>query len=85
LYYVKLKKITKGKTKEVEQKTRFLSKLKQKIKKLCVVKEYVNMEALLVIILEVEKVFRKLRETPHEPLKEEQEKFMSKKDTTMEK
>ncbi len=43
------------------------------------------MEALLVIILEVEKVFRKLRETPHEPLKEEQEKFMIEKDTTMEK
>jgi hypothetical protein len=71
--------ITKGKIKKVEQRTKFLSKLKPKIKKLCVVKEYVNMEALLIIILEVEKVFRKLRETPHESLKEEQEKFMNEK------
>jgi hypothetical protein len=43
------------------------------------------MEALLVVILEVEKMFRKLRETPYEPLKEEQEEFMNEKNTTMEK
>lgn len=82
LYYDKLKKITKGKIKEVEQRTRFLSKL---IKKLCILKEYVNMEALLVIILEVEKVFRESREIPYEPFKEKQEKIMCEKDTTMDK
>jgi hypothetical protein len=56
-----------------------------KIKKLCVVREYVNMEALLVVILEIEKVFRELGEAPYEPFKEEQEKIMNEGDTTMEK
>ncbi len=69
----------------MEQRTIFLSKLKPKIKNLCVVKEYVNTKTLLVVILEVEKVFRDLRKTPYEHLKEEQEIFMSEKDTTMEK
>ncbi len=69
----------------MEQRKRFLSKLKPKIKKLCVVKEYVNMEALLVVILKVEKVFRELGEAPYEPFKEEQEKNMNEGNTTMEK
>jgi hypothetical protein len=69
----------------VEQRNRFLSKLKPKFKKLCIVREYVNMEALLVVILEVEKVFKELGEAPYEPFKEEQENFMNKGDTTMEK
>ncbi len=43
------------------------------------------MEALLVVILEVEKVFKELGEAPYEPFKEEQENFMNKGDTTMEK
>lgn len=35
------------------------------------------MEVLLATALEVEKVLRELGETPYEPLKEEQEEFMS--------
>ncbi len=65
----------------MEQRTRFLSKLKPKIKILCIVKEYVNVEALLVVILEVEKVFREFRKTPYEHFKEEQKIFMNKKNT----
>ncbi len=86
LYYDKLeKKITRGKIKEVEQRKRFLSKLKPKIKKLCIVKKYVNMETLLVVILKVEKLFRELGEAPYEPFKEDQEKIMNEGNTTMEK
>jgi hypothetical protein len=40
-------------------------KLKARIKKLCVVRD------LLVVVLEVEKVFGKLGEMPYEPLEEE--------------
>jgi hypothetical protein len=40
-------------------------KLKLRIKKLCVVRD------LLVVVLEVEKMFGKLGETPYEPLEEE--------------
>ncbi len=39
------------------------------------------MEALLVVILEVEKVFREFRKTPYEHFKEEQKIFMNKKNT----
>ncbi len=86
LYYDKLeKKITRGKIKEVEQRKKILSKLKPKIKKLCIIKEYVNMEALLVVILKVKKVFRELGEAPYEPFKEEQEKIMNEGNTRMEK
>jgi len=53
-----------------------LSKLKPKIKKLCIVWDCANMEALLAIALELEKVLGELRETPFDPLKE-QEEFMN--------
>jgi hypothetical protein len=50
-----------------------------------VVKDYANKEALLAIILEVEKVLGELRKTPYEPLKEEQEEFMNGEDLVVEK
>lgn len=43
------------------------------------------MEALLAVILEIEKVFRELGEAPYEPFKEERDKIMNEGDTTMEK
>jgi hypothetical protein len=43
------------------------------------------MEALLVVILDIEKVLRELGEAPYEPFKEEKEKIMNEGDTTMEK
>jgi hypothetical protein len=45
---------------------RFLSKLKLEFKKLCIV---ANMEALLAITLEVEKLLGELGKTPFEPFK----------------
>jgi hypothetical protein len=66
---------TRGKIKEVELKRKFLSKLRPKVRKLCIVQNCANMEALLAIALEVEKVLGELRETPFNPFKE-QEEFM---------
>ncbi len=63
----------------------FQSKLWLKIKKLCVVRDYTIMESLLVTTLEVEKVQGELRETPYEPLKQKQKKFMNGEDLVVEK
>jgi len=48
------------------------------------VKTYANVEELLAIVNEVERVLRELGETPFEPLKEEHEKNMH-NDTMLEK
>jgi hypothetical protein len=60
----------------VEEKKRILSKVRPKIKKLCIVWDCANMEALLATILEEEKVLQELRKTPFDPLKEQKE-FMN--------
>jgi len=43
------------------------------------------MEVLLVVALKVVKILRELGKTPYEPLKEEQEEFMSGKDLVVKK
>jgi hypothetical protein len=43
-----------GKLEDVKQRRIFLSHLRPKIRKLCVMKEYANMEVLLNVALEVE-------------------------------
>jgi hypothetical protein len=55
------------------------------IKKLCVVRDFVNMESLLVTTLEIEKMFGELREIPYEPLKEEHDEFMNGRGLVVEK
>jgi hypothetical protein len=70
------KLFARGKLKDVEQIRRFLSRLQLEIKKLCVMRDYANMEALLNVALEMEWVLAELCETPFELLKEEQEKNM---------
>jgi hypothetical protein len=47
---------TKGKLEQVEQIYIFLSLLRPKIKKMCVMKGYANFEAIFNVALEVEKV-----------------------------
>ncbi len=73
----------KGKVKDVEQKKRFLARLRLEIRKLCVVRVFVDIEELVGAAVEVERVLGKLGETPFEPLKEEQEEGT--KETIMEK
>jgi len=45
--------LTRGKMEDVEQRQRFLSRLHPEIRKLCVMKNYANMDELLVATLEV--------------------------------
>jgi predicted component of viral defense system (DUF524 family) len=68
---------------DVEQKKRFLARLRPKIWKLCVVRTFTNIEELVGATIELERVLGKLGKTPYEPLKEEQEEGAS--ETMMEK
>ncbi len=61
----------KGKTKDDEQKKRFFACLWPKIKKLCMVITYTNVEKKLVVVKDVEKMFGNLGKIPFEPFKEE--------------
>ncbi len=74
---------TKGKLEQVEQIYIFLSLLRPKIKKMCVMKGYANFEAIFNVALEVEKVLTWLGETPFELLKEKQEENMIVGETTI--
>ncbi len=58
---------------DVEQRRRFLARLRPKIRKLCVVRVFTDIEELVGTVVEVERVLGELGETPFEPLKEEQE------------
>ncbi len=68
----------KGKIQDVEQKRRFLARLRPEIRKLCVVRTFADIEGLVGAATEVERVLGELGETPYEPLREEQEEEMSK-------
>jgi len=73
----------KGRLQDAEQKRRFLARLRPEIRKLCVVRTFANIEELVGVATEVERVLGELGETPYEPLKEEQEEESSQ--TIMEK
>jgi hypothetical protein len=65
LYHDKLEHLfVKGKTLDVERKRRFIAHFRPKIRKLCVVHTYADMDELLAIAIEVEKVFVEIGETP---------------------
>jgi hypothetical protein len=52
IYYDKLEQLfVKGKILDIERKKRFLTHLRSKIKKLCVVRTYVDMDELLTTLL----------------------------------
>jgi hypothetical protein len=73
-YFERLDKLfQKGRILDVEQKRRFLARLRPEIRKLCVVRTFVDIEELVGAATEVEKVLGELGETPYEPLREEQE------------
>jgi predicted aspartyl protease len=82
-YFERLDKLfRKGKVQDVEQRRRFLAKLRPEIQKLCVVRVFADIEELVGATIEVERVLGELGETPFEPLKEEREEGMAK--TSME-
>ncbi len=73
-YFEQLDKLfQKGRIRDVEQKRRFMAKLRLEIRKLCVVRTFVDIEELIGAATEVERVLGELGETPYEPLRKEQE------------
>jgi len=73
-YYERLDKLfQKGRIQDAEQKRRFLAKLRLEIRKLCVVRTFTDIEELVAVATELERVMGELGETPYEPLREEQE------------
>jgi predicted aspartyl protease len=83
-YFERLDKLfRKGQIQDVEQRRRFLARLRPEIRKLCVVRVFVDIEELVGATTEVERVLNELGETLYEPLREEQEEDAS--ESTMEK
>jgi hypothetical protein len=77
-YFERLDKLfRKGKIQDVEQKRRFLARLRPEIQKLCVVRTFANIEELVGVATEVERVLGELGETPYESLLEEHEEETS--------
>jgi hypothetical protein len=83
-YFERLDKLfQRGRIQDAEQRRRFLARLKPKIRKLCVMRTFANIEELVGAATELETMLGELGETPFEPLKEEQEEGDS--ETLMEK
>jgi hypothetical protein len=66
-----------GHISNVEIRRRFLSKLQPKLRKLLVVHTYQDMDELLIIVMEVEKVLGEIGKTPYEHLQEEREEELT--------
>jgi hypothetical protein len=77
-YFERLDKLfRKGKIQDMEQKKRFLARLRPEIRKLCVVRTFADIEELVGAATEVERVLGELGETPYESLREEHEEDTS--------
>jgi hypothetical protein len=77
-YFERLDKLfRKGQIQDVEQRRRFLARLRLEIRKLCVVRMFADIEELVGAATKVERVLGELGETPYEPLREEQEEHAS--------
>jgi len=73
-YFERLDKLfQKGQIPNAEQRRRFLGRLRHEIRKLCIVRTFADIEELVGVATELERVLGELGETPYEPLKEEQE------------
>jgi hypothetical protein len=83
-YFERLDKLfQRGMIQDVEQRRRFFARLRPKIRKLCVVRMFTDIEELVGATTELQRVSNELGETPFEPLKEEQEEGVT--ETMMEK
>jgi len=78
-YFERLYKLfQKGKIQDIEQKRKFLARLRPEIRKLCVVRTFADIEELVGAATKVERVLGELGETLYESLREEQEEETSK-------
>jgi len=68
---------------DAKKKKRFLTHLRLKIKKLCVVSTDVDMEELLAATIEVEKVLNEIGETPYESFKDERNEELIEGETSI--
>jgi hypothetical protein len=76
-YFERLDKLfRKGKIQDVEQRRRFLAKLRPEIRKLCVVRTFTDIKELVGAATEIERVLGELGETSYESFLEEQEEEM---------
>jgi len=83
-YFERLNRLfQRGRIPDVEQRRRFLAKLRPKIQKLCVVRTFTDIEELVGAATELERVLGEIGESPFEPLKEEQDEGVE--ETLMEK
>jgi hypothetical protein len=83
-YFERLDKLfQRGQIQDAEQRRRILARLRPKIRKLCVVRMFADIEELVGAATKVERVIGELSEMPFEPLKEEQEEGIE--ETIMEK
>jgi hypothetical protein len=73
-YFERLDKLfQRGRIPDTEQRRRFLGRLRPELRKLCVVRTFADIEELVGVATELERVLGELGKTPYEPLKEEQE------------
>jgi hypothetical protein len=73
-YFERLDKLfQRGKIKDVEQRRSFLTQLEPKLRRLYVVKTYIDIEEMVIVTTEIERVLGGLGETPYDPLKEEKD------------
>jgi len=71
-YFERLDKLfQRGKIPDAEQRRRFMGKLSPKIRKICVVRTYTDIEEMVGAATELERVLGELGKTPYEPLREE--------------
>jgi hypothetical protein len=83
-YFERLDKLfQRGRILDAEQRRRFLARLRPEIRKLWVVRTFINIEELVGAATKLERVLGEIGETPYEPLKEEQEEGVE--ETLMEK
>ncbi len=73
-YFERLDKLfQRGRIGDVEQRRRFLVRLRLEFIKLCVVRTYTDIEEMVIVATEIEKVLGDLGETPYDPFREEKD------------
>jgi hypothetical protein len=70
-YFERLDKLfQRGRIQKIEYRKRFMVKLRLEIRKLCVVRTFIDIEELVGAATKLERVLGELGKTPYEPLKE---------------